>query len=338
VSGSIVLVTSGLGSRFGGVGVVSSLLVSAIGPPRVRVWRHHHTWPSLARRGALAARALIGGLARPTLVVYEHIGLAAMHRIVPTLRGVPYVVFLHGTEVWRPLDEGQQAAAMGAALLLVNSEFTLRAAREVNPWLPAAQVVHLGVPLPRSDPARAGPRKPQALLVGRMARAERYKGHDQVLEAWPRIRAAVPAASLVIVGGGDDEERIRGMARGVDGVEFLGRVSDSERDRLYAESRVILFPSLREGFGLVAVEAAAHSAAIVGLRGTVIEELFPGGDGPSLAESQRPEAIAAATIPLLVDPAEAERRAASGLARVHATFLEEHAVERMRQALQEWTC
>lgn len=334
MSGPVVLVTSGLGSEFGGVGVVSSLLERAIGSSRARLWRHYHTWPSFVRRAGLGLRALAGGFRRPSAIVYEHVGLAALHAVVPTVREVPHAVFLHGTEVWKPLNLRQKHALVSASLLMANSDFTVRSARAANPWLPEVRIVHLGVRLPAVVPAPARDRPSQVLLVGRMAQAERYKGHDQVLEGWACIRKAVPTASLVIVGGGDDEERIKMKSRQLEGVIFAGRIGDGERDRLYGESRVVMVPSQREGFGLVAVEAAAHGAAIVGLRGTVIEELFPGDEGPALAGSQDPSAIAAAAIPLLADPDEAQRRVDALLGQVRARFLEDHAVARIREALR----
>jgi len=36
-------------------------------------------------------------------------------------------------------------------------------------------------------PIEAGASPPVALIVGRTASSERYKGHDEVLDAWPSI-------------------------------------------------------------------------------------------------------------------------------------------------------
>jgi phosphatidylinositol alpha-1,6-mannosyltransferase len=168
-----------------------------------------------------------------------------------------------------------------------------------------------------------------------MASGERYKGHDQLLEAWPAIQAAVPGAKLLVAGGGDDLSRLRASAAALDGVHFLGYVPDAELARLYRKCRLLLFPSRREGFGLAAMEAAARGAAVVGLAGTVLEELFPNG-GVVLAQSQDPGVLAEAAIGVLGYPERAQPIADAGRTRVEANFLEEHFVARVREALQEW--
>jgi phosphatidylinositol alpha-1,6-mannosyltransferase len=281
-------------------------------------------------------RALAGSVsALPGFVIYEHVDLAVLHDVVPSLRNTPYAVFLHGTEVWRPIEGRRRDALVRAGLLLANSEFTEREGRRVNPWLPPVKVTHLGVASPSGGLEFAAAREPQALVLGRMSGAERYKGHDQILDAWPAIRRAVPSASLVIAGDGDDAGRLRARADGLEGVCFVGHVDDTEREKLFRESRVLLFPSRGEGFGLVGLEAAVRGAAVVGLKGTVIEELFPDG-GPVLAEAQDAGAIAAAAIPLLADAEVARSAAEAARRRVQERFLEEHAIERMRGALREW--
>lgn len=330
-----VLVTSGLGPRLGGVGVVAAGLAHALGP-RARRWVHHHRWPAQARRAALLGCAALGSLARPRLVLYEHVDLATLHALIPWLAAVPHAVFLHGVEAWRPLDGRRRRALLGAQVLLANSAATVAEARRHNPWLPAVTVTHLGV-TPVAPGRPAGERSPLALMVGRMCRTERYKGHEQVLAAWPLIRAAVPDAELLVVGEGDDRPRLEAAAAGAPGVRFLGWVTDERRGELYRTCRLLLQPSLREGFGLAAVEAATAGAVVLGLRGTVLEELFPAPGSVALAGAQQAAEIARAAIPVLLDGAEASRAGAGAQARARDCYLEHHFIERVRSALVPWT-
>ena len=130
-----------------------------------------------------------------------------------------------------------------------------------------------------------------------MSSPERYKGHDAVLNAWPLIRAAVPAAELVVIGTGADEPRLKRRVRDerLQGIEFRGRVSDEERDRAYCSSRLLFYPSEQEGFGLAGIEAASFGVPFLGLRGTVAAELFPDGNSVVLASDLRPKSIAEAS-------------------------------------------
>jgi phosphatidylinositol alpha-1,6-mannosyltransferase len=331
----VALVTSGVGTAYGGIGVVADLIVSALKRDTdVRVWKHPASLPWLLRAGIVGARTFFGGLERPDLVVYDHVHLAVLHSLIPGLRRVPYAVFLHGIEVWEPLVGRRREALVKANLLLANSTTTVTMARNVNPWLPEAEVVWLGVRgRPRANDLRSTP--PVALFVGRMMPSERLKGHDAVLDAWPEIRSAVPEARLLIVGTGKDAGRLqrRVASERLVGVEYPGRVSDAERDRMYASCRLLFYPSKQEGFGLAAVEAASFGIPVLGLTGTVIEELFPNGAGATLAPSWARQDIARAAISVLH---EAEFASALGLAawkRVQTKFLQEQFAQRFRRAL-----
>lgn len=331
----VALVTSGLGTAYGGIGVVAKSIKSALEPNcDVSVWQHPPFWPRSLRVAKVAAQVLLGSLNPPDLVIYDHVHLAVLHGSIPRLRRIPYVVFLHGVEVWQPLAGRRREALLGASLLIANSAITVAATRAVNPWLPHIEVVWLGVSV-TPQPINAGLMPPVGLIVGRMSSPERYKGHDAVMDAWPLIRAAVPDAKLVIVGTGDDAPRLRRRVEQerLQAIEFRGRLSDAERDRAYRSARLLFYPSDQEGFGLAGVEALAFGVPLLGLAGTVVEELFPNGEGVVLARDLGRDSVAKAAIPVLTDAQLASSLGQAGCARVQSTFLEEHFVERLRRAL-----
>jgi len=95
-----------------------------------------------------------------------------------------------------------------------------------------------------------------------MGRVERGKGVDTLLLAWRGVVAKIPHARVVIIGSMDpaDEREFRGMIRQSaleENVVFAGYVSDSEAESLMRSSRIFIFPSRREGFGLAVAEAMA---------------------------------------------------------------------------------
>ncbi len=333
----VALANSGLGNAFGGIGVVAEVVATELGRSvDLDLWRHHHDWARTVRAPAFVTRVAAGALQRPDFVFYSHVDLARVHHLVPWLRRVPYVALLCGVEVWRPLDPMRRRALAHASLLLSISEATLRTARSANPWLPEATVTWLGVRRAIGPLTPAGERDPVALIVGRMDASERQKGHDPILDAWPAIRAAVPNAELLIAGDGNDKARLieRVSRERIAGVTFTGSISDSARDALYRRTRLHLFPSLQEGFGLAAVEAAAVGAAGLGIAGTVMQELFPAREGCVLVARPTGACIAEAAIPILTDPALATKLGAEAKARVESVFLEEHFLSRLRQALR----
>src|SRR5947209_11047291 len=197
----IAFVSSGLGSALGGIGVASASMVEALSADHnVQLWINNIRVPRGLRQLLVIGKAWTAD--KPDFVFYGHVFLSELHSVTPRLKGVPYGVFLHGVEVWHPLNRRRRRALESASVLLSNSEHTVERARMVNPWMPEARVAWLGVPAKFSR-ADAGSRPPNSLIVGRMVSAERGKGHDEILTAWRAVRAAVPNAGPIIVGGAD---------------------------------------------------------------------------------------------------------------------------------------
>src|SRR5262249_40712911 len=244
-------------------------------------------------------RASTASFRPPDFIVFTHVDLARVMFVMPFLRNVPYAVLIYGIEVWRPLDRWRRMSLERAAAILSVSNHTVTKARETNPWLPDATGVWLGAAERR---ASVRPQlKPIVLSLGRMATAERYKGHDALLDAWPRVLAVVPDAQLIIAGDGDDRARLEGRAAGTASIRFTGFLSDEHRGRLLRSAAVLVAISRGEGFGLAALEAAALGLPVVGLTGTVTEELFPDGCGHVLPETSAPEPLADAVTGLLTN-------------------------------------
>lgn len=186
-------------------------------------------------------------------VLVWHVGLA---KLLPFLRtgDAQVSLFLHGIEAWQPLGMFSKRCLRRVSRFLTNSAFTWQRFLEVNPGF--AHCPHRVVPLGIGKPAAvAGDPSdpPAALMLGRLMRAEAYKGHQEVLAAWPRVRERVPGAELWVAGDGD----LRGdLQHGAgDGVVFWGRVSEAKKAELLARCRCLALPSRGEGFGLVYLEA-----------------------------------------------------------------------------------
>jgi len=96
---------------------------------------------------------------------------------------------------------------------------------------------------------------------------------------------------------------------------------------------MLFYPSKQEGYGLAGVEAASFGVPVLGLAGTVTEELFPPGTGAVVAKDLSRESIAEAAIPLLGSPQHGQTLGRAAAARVNAVFLKEHFADRLRRAL-----
>lgn len=217
-------------------------------------------------------------------VFYTHLNLAAVQRFVPDACARPYAVFLHDVEAWTPLSVPMRRVLSGAFLRLANSRFTARRVEAANPGVGPVIACPLAAPPPiesaaTDQPIEIGPRT--VVIVGRMVSTERYKGHDQLIDAWPEVVAQIPDAKLVCLGEGDDVSRLRDKARSVAGgmaVTFPGFVDESTRSAVYQRAAVLAMPSRREGFGLVYAEAMAAGVPCLGSRQDAASEVIVDGE------------------------------------------------------------
>src|SRR5947207_10797380 len=176
-------------------------------------------------------------------------------------------------------------------------------ARDVESLLPGARgkvhAVRTGVNVasfaPRKEEARRirearGIRSPYLLYVGNITRR---KNIPVLLEAYDSVRSSLQArlvlAGALEFGGGDVLERMR---RGIEGVHYLGRVSDDELSALYEGALAFVYPSQDEGFGLPVLEAMASRVPVITTTGGALPEavgdaglLVRPGSVPELAEA-----------------------------------------------------
>jgi phosphatidylinositol alpha-1,6-mannosyltransferase len=260
-----------------------------------------------------------------TLVVTMHLHLAPL--ALPLVsRGAKLAVFLHGIEAWTPLSGIRLAAMQQADFLVVNSRFTAERFRSSNPQCAAKEirVCPLGVPQREFSSTPRAEGRPFALIVARLAAEERYKGHDLLLEIWRDVMALIPGARLVVVGDGNDRQRLETKARQLalaDAVAFLGRVTDGELDRLYRDCRFLVMPSSEEGFGLAFVEAMRAGKPCIAAKGAAEEVVVDGETGLVVAPNDR-DALWSAVTRLFADPALCERMGHAGRDRFVAQFTE----------------
>lgn len=134
---------------------------------------------------------------------------------------------------------------------------------------------------------------------------EPRKGLPVLLEAWPQVLEAFPGARLLVAGPGDAEaamQRLPEAAR--QSVEFLGRVSDADKEAMLASSDVYVGPHLGgESFGIVLVEAMAAGATVVASNLPAFRAVLDEGRLGELFEVGDARALAGTLLRVLGDPA-----------------------------------
>lgn len=76
-----------------------------------------------------------------------------------------------------------------------------------------------------------------------------------------------------------------------DSVTFTGQISNKEVLKRMAETEVFVMPSIREGLGIVYLEAMASGCVTIGTKGEGIEDIIYNEKNGFLVESDHPEMI-----------------------------------------------
>ncbi|MFD8793249.1 glycosyltransferase family 4 protein, partial [Streptomyces vinaceus] len=169
------------------------------------------------------------------------------------------------------------------------------------------------------------------------------KGQDTLIEAMPRILAAVPDAVLLVVGGGPYEEDLRALAASTgvaDSVVFTGAVPWSELPAHYGAGDVFAMPCRTrrggldvEGLGIVYLEASATGLPVVaGDSGGAPDAVLEGETG-WVVRGGVPEDAADRVIALLRDPELRRRMGERGRAWVEEKWRWDLLAERLRELL-----
>ncbi|HEY2659268.1 MAG TPA: glycosyltransferase family 4 protein [Caulobacteraceae bacterium] len=246
----------------------------------------------------------------------------------------PVAMFAHGSEY--PQAEAGSAAKRArivaalerADVIIANSEFT---AERVKPFL-NGRLERIRILLPPIEPQPApsaeAVAQASALIGGgpvitTLARLEPRKGVDMTLRALPALLRRHPGLVYVIAGGGEDQERLKGLAEelGVTAnVRFAGRVSNDVRAALLAATDIFAMPVRREGasvegFGLSYVEAAWYGApGLAGREGGAVAAVLDGETG-LVCDGADPAAVEAALGRLVDDEPLRQRLGAAAAAR-----------------------
>ena len=172
--------------------------------------------------------------------------------------------------------------------------------------------------------ARAGA-GPDTFLVLTVGGIEPRKGSVTLLEAMAEVAARANGRRpvLAVVGGHTffdyrayrDRALARlpelGLVEGRD-IVLLGTVSDADLGGWYRAADVFAFPSVKEGFGLVVLEALAAGLPVVASDIPVFVEYLEDGRSALLVPPGDPAALAAALGRLAADPGLRRRLAAGG--------------------------
>jgi glycosyltransferase involved in cell wall biosynthesis len=154
------------------------------------------------------------------------------------------------------------------------------------------------------------------------ANAWPHKNHRLLLAAFGLVRARRPDLDVdlvltgTLVSGGDELKRFAAALGLGARVHWTGHCADLDLAALYESCRMVVFPSLYEGFGIPLLEAMSFGRPVACSAVTSLPEV--GGDAVRYFDPRRPEEIAGAMLAVLDDPGLASELAERGRRRVEA--------------------
>ena len=247
--------------------------------------------------------------------------------------GVPYVVTVHGADVYQHFRLGggverraKDVLAHADAVMANSSAVAGLLAGVVAPER-LTVVLNGTTGLGREVEPAADylPGEPLVLTVGYLI--ER-KGLRELIAAVGRLRRDGRRVNLAIVGDGPLRGALAAQAEAdgvADAVHFLGRVPHERVLALMARADVFALPSWDEAFGLVYTEAMAQSTPIIAGKGEGPEDFIEDRVSGYLAPVRDAGALAGIIARVLDDPVAAAAVGAAGKAAALALTWERNA-------------
>jgi len=208
--------------------------------------------------------------------------------------GVPLVVTTHGSDVSIPVEEGRgtelkpfcdQADAIAAV-----SSSLARKVCSCKTATPVHVILHgFNVGAVPEKYAR------QSISMIQVGHLQKQKRAHITLHSFAKLRKAHPDASLTLIGQGPERAELESLSKelGVrDAVRFPGQLPNPEVLAEMSKARFFVMPSVREGFGIVYLEAMACGCIAIGTEGEGIADLIESGKNGFLVPADNPESIA----------------------------------------------
>lgn len=109
-------------------------------------------------------------------------------------------------------------------------------------------------------------KKPEHPVIAYFGRLKKYKSVEHLLQAFALLQKDFPTAELRIIGKGDREQYLRTLADNLGiaaNVRFYGFIAEEEKAHLLGTAHCIVNPSMKEGWGIINIEANACGTPVI---------------------------------------------------------------------------
>jgi len=162
---------------------------------------------------------------------------------------------------------------------------------------------------------------------------ERRKGIYTLLDAFPRVRAAIPATRLIVGGAGHENLRVAQKIAALpepDAVTLLGCVARTDVPRVLASATVFAMPSNGEPFGMALLEAMASGKPVVVTDAGGPHYIVDAAGGRKVPPDD-PSALADALIEILASPELQRRMGEHNRALIETVYNWDRVIDRLEE-------
>jgi glycosyltransferase involved in cell wall biosynthesis len=201
----------------------------------------------------------------------------------------------------------------------------LRLAQAASRYVPkgkAVTVIPYGVDLETFRP-QPRPQREEEVVVGTVARLSPEKGLRYLIDAFARVSRDDDRVRLVLAGDGPERRRLERRVekqRLGERVRFLGEVPHESVPDVLSGIDIFAMPSIYEGFGVAALEAAAMEVPVVATNVHGIPDVVRDGETGLLVRPKDADALAGALARLVGDEDLRRRLGEAGRAFVQAHY------------------
>jgi len=265
-------------------------------------------------------------------------------------RGVRFILSRRddGFELSPPMAALLRFVLRHSAHRIVSVSERIRREMAVKWKIPARKIytVHNGIEPPELDAQRtANVRREmrerlglaeENRLIGAVGSLKPVKGFDLLIRAFALIRADIPGAHLVIVGGGPEARRLKALARSLNVERFCRFPGYSEAvERWFPAFDLYVSTSLTEGVSNSLLEAMAFARPVLATAVGGTPEVVIDGQSGLLLRSRRPEELAERAVQLLRNEALSARLGENARRRIEKRFSLKHMVSQYQRIYQE---
>jgi glycosyltransferase involved in cell wall biosynthesis len=247
---------------------------------------------------------------KPDLILCNHINFTPLAFFYKKIFKTPYGFIAYGVDVWNLKN---YSGLTNSNFIISLSQYTKNKILEnnknlkisilvINPIVDIERFKILDTKTKVFSQYNLPFNKKIILTICRLAKSEKYKGYDKVIQVLPKILEQVKDAVYVLIGDGDDLVDVKKLIEELnlkEKVYLLGAIKNEFIPQILNTADVFIMPSKGEGFGIVFIEALACGVPVIAGNKDASKEALLNGELGILVDPDNVNEIAGAIVKVL---------------------------------------